>query len=522
MNDVVFVACGGGARAVVRDAGARLDVPAVIISSSEVSGIELKDLPGSDHWTYDEAYGLIGSNREAIGKLLQGCRVLIVFGMLGGGTATGTMKALSECARSCGCKVVSVVNVPLSVEDRRSVAMEQLPGIADSSDRVFIMDGDVMFRIADIEARNALPLMARTIAFMVSNIRESMEGPFFSTFSQKIYTFALVSDMDPATAVERSLEATMFKTDPLDGKLIVMVGSGYDLALREQVMDAVVSANGIMPEVINRRDPEDTKVLVFASVKDLRVRSLILLPGFPVLYELSSVPKHAHDRVVLVLRGDRAAHHAPEHDRGGGPPTRGILHRIQQIAEEVEHHGLLLGISRFGLLGDVLDHEELVHGDGGGVGEVHDRIFGAGGDVDQDVAGVDLVLQQTDVLPAEDQCDLLGVSPASEGELANRDRDTGEVAVAACGDPACPCYKEASVHRLVEGIDDDSVVQDVGSMLGPPVRIVPQLARADEIELAQAEVGHGSGDGSHVPLVFRADYDYAYLRHRYAVRSLCL
>ena len=457
MGDVVFVVCGGGATAIFENAEDRYSLPAVVINSNERSEVELEGGPVEAHWDQYIAYGVAASNSDKLEDVLSGYRVAVIFGMLGGGTATGMLPALIECARSCGCKVVSIAGIPMVFEEfRRPRALAALPEIVARSDRTLILDMEASNRLADVVLRNALVVFSRTVAFAVDNLVRLLEGPFFSTFSQKAYTFSYVSGMDPADAVSRAMDSTLFETDPLEGKLIILIGSGYGLAQKEQIRDEVVSRSGILPEIINRDDAEDSKVLVYASVV---LRSL-LLPGFAVLDDLRRIAEDAHDGVVLVLGRDRTAHHAPEHDGGRLPPVFRILYRIQQIAEEVEHEGFLMGVCRLGAPGDVLGHEELVHHGVGGVGQVHHRVLVACGYVDEYIAHVDLRLVQSGVLPAEHHCDLLGVSAGGHGEVPHGDRHPGEVAVALGRYAAGAGHEEAAVDGLLEGIHDMDVIQD--------------------------------------------------------------
>ena len=76
--------------------------------------------------------------------------------------------------------------------------------------------------------------------------------------------------------------------DSLEGKLIILTGSGYELAKREQVRDAVVAQSGILPEIIARGDPDDTKFLVYASVK---LRGRFFSQAFPYLMIFDASPK---------------------------------------------------------------------------------------------------------------------------------------------------------------------------------------------------------------------------------------
>jgi cell division GTPase FtsZ len=173
------------------------------------------------------------------------------------------------CARECGCKVVSISGIPMIFEaTRREKAMEALPEIIAMSDRSFILDVETLnILYPSIKFRNVLEVYSRTVAFALQNMYRTMEGPFFSMFSQRVYTFAYASDIEPVIAVSKAMENPMVETDPSAGKLILYVSSSFGTAEKESMTDAIVSMSGILPEIVKREDREDTKVLLFLSVK---------------------------------------------------------------------------------------------------------------------------------------------------------------------------------------------------------------------------------------------------------------
>lgn len=269
MSDVLLVGCGGGASAVLENARDSLAVRFMKINTNSSSSIPLvDDQPG----TYGDeflAWSLAVENVDAIKEAMRGMRIVVVYAVLGGGTGTGTVPVIIQCARECGCKVVSILGIPMQFEStRRERAMDAMPGIVGMSDRTLILDNEVIKRFnPNVKFRNLLVVVARIIAFSVNCMAEVMEGPFFSTFPEKAYTFAYTSDMDPSNAVSHVKEATMFATDPAYGKMIVMISSGFGPAETESIYNTVVGMTGIIPEIVKRGDKEDTKVLVFLPVR---------------------------------------------------------------------------------------------------------------------------------------------------------------------------------------------------------------------------------------------------------------
>lgn len=272
MGDVTLFVCGGGARAILSDATEAPGVPTVFMNSNSSSTISMvpEDMPGA----YGDpflAYSLTLDNSDEIRERLQGVRVVILFSILGGGSGIGMPLGISEVAHEMGCRVVSVVGLPMAFEaERRKRAMAVLPQVLDYSDRVFILDMGSINRIyPDVKFIHILRMASRSIVFAVDNLAHMMEGPFFSTFPKKIYTFAYTNDLDPSKAVTRAMDSTMFETSPDFGKMIVLVSSGFGTAQTESIYYTIVSMTGIVPDIVKRDDRVDTKVLVFLPVHGL-------------------------------------------------------------------------------------------------------------------------------------------------------------------------------------------------------------------------------------------------------------
>lgn len=270
MDDVVLVVCGGGASSVIENAEGKMDIPTFFINSSARSSIQM--VPDDVEGCFGDQYlasTIAFENIDRIREIFTGKRVAMVFSVLGGGTGTGMMPVVMGCARECGCKVVSISGIPMMFEvTRREKAMEALPEIIAMSDRSFILDVETLnILYPSIKFRNVLEVYSRTVAFALQNMYCTMEGPFFSMFSQRVYTFAYASDIEPVIAVSKAMENPMVETDPSAGKLILYVSSSFGTAEKESMTDAIVSMSGILPEIVKREDREDTKVLLFLSVK---------------------------------------------------------------------------------------------------------------------------------------------------------------------------------------------------------------------------------------------------------------
>ena len=271
-DDVVMFVCGGGAQRAIIESGQDLGVQTIFLNANEKSTIQLMDgnVPGSYGDEY-LAYALADDKSDEISGLMMGKRIVILFSILGGGSGIGMLRVAAECAHREGCSIVSIVGIPWGFEhERRKKAVSVLPEVVSLSDRMIILDIDTINRIyPDIRFRHIMNQVANTISFAVRSIVGLMNGPFFSTFSQKIYTVAYTSDLEPSKAVSRAVESSMYDVDPAFAKSVVMISAGHGSAQVDAIFNTVVSTTGIIPDIVKRDDREDTKVLTFIPVQDL-------------------------------------------------------------------------------------------------------------------------------------------------------------------------------------------------------------------------------------------------------------
>lgn len=270
MGDVILFACGGAAGHIFTEANESPDVPTVFLNVNSSSTIQLTDadVPGARADPF-LASSLLSDNREAICAKLHGMRVAVVFAVLGGGSGTGMMPEVAQYAREEGCHVVSFVGIPMEFErERRERAKEALADVLGISDRMFILDMEYINRIyPDVKFHHILNKLANTISFSVRSMAHLMEGPFFSTFSKKLYTLAYTTGLSPSEAVSRAEDASAFDVDPTYGKSVVMVSSRFGTAEREATFDAIVGLTGIVPDIVTRDDAEDTRIITFLPVQ---------------------------------------------------------------------------------------------------------------------------------------------------------------------------------------------------------------------------------------------------------------
>ena len=265
-KDVLIVACGGSGRRVFAESEGILDAPVVFINSNDSSTIPLvpSGMEGC-HGDPELASAIAFENVGAIREAFQGYKAVVVFSIFGGGTGTGMVPVILRCARECGCRTISVIGIPLSFESaRRKLAQGALGKVSEASDRMYVLDEDSVVRMCpDARVNSTFRMISHSIIFTVKCIADLLSGPFFSTFFDKVYTFAYVSEMNPVKAVEKAITAS--GDDPAGG-IVVAVSSDLGEAESGAIYDKVAEMTGMVPDIVRRNDREDTKMVVFFSV----------------------------------------------------------------------------------------------------------------------------------------------------------------------------------------------------------------------------------------------------------------
>ena len=253
----MLFACGGGAAHVVSDYPPPM-MPVVTVNPPT---------PGPDR--PDLWDGAVRRAVDDVEDRLAGVRIAFIYAILGGDLGRLIMSELTVRAKVAGCRVVLIAGIPMAFErSRRSKALAEIPEIRHAGDRLLLMDGEAVVRLnSDVKADPTFRLTAHSLAFAIDNLAQLAEGPFFSTLTEGAYTFAYVTEMDPGDAVGRALRASVFPTDPSYGTPVVTVSSGFGEARTEKTVERVVAETGMLPDIVERADREDSKFLVFLPVE---------------------------------------------------------------------------------------------------------------------------------------------------------------------------------------------------------------------------------------------------------------
>lgn len=243
---ILAVGCGGAGSNIVRNLAG---IPKVLVNTDSDSDIRM--VPENIRGTRGDSLvgrALAEDYEKSIDTLLSGYGSVIVVAGLGGGTGTGMAPLIAQRARLLGARCVAFVCVPMVFEGRRSAAKDALKELVSFSDRIVMMDldridsGDVpfdeMLKIADSLAGEA-----------VLRISEMLKGPFFSLFSEKVYTIAVMNGGLNREAFLETLSRPLFDADPAYGKMVIQTDP-ESYRKRDAVSSEVGSITGILPEII--------------------------------------------------------------------------------------------------------------------------------------------------------------------------------------------------------------------------------------------------------------------------------
>lgn len=261
LDDVVLIVCGGAAGRIVNGHTPHT-VPIVKVHPAGAAERQVSD-PDLDR-------PIASGDDDLLCSRLEGVRAVIIFSILGGFSGTMAFTNVVSCARRMGCKVIAVVGIPLEFEEARSRAFDEVSSSLPLVDRMFIIDNMALYKsmmVDDMKIDAFFRVYEYTTTFAINNIASILEGPFFSTFPERSYTFSYVNTMHPEEAVRRAVENAPYPVDPSLGKMVISLGSGFRTAQIDAIFDKVVSETGILPDVVLRDDLEDNKVLVFLPVR---------------------------------------------------------------------------------------------------------------------------------------------------------------------------------------------------------------------------------------------------------------
>jgi len=275
----LVIGSGGAGQNIVSKIPNELNIPVVTINTGDhgstisMVGGHVEGCRGDMELGWALAHDYVGEINEA----LKGYANIIVTAGLGGGTGSGSIPVIEECVLGQGSRMISVVSIPMHFEGtRRENAYEQMKRIIKIADRTILFDIEKMPSRGggSLTISKAISLADEMMKEAIVRMYEMLDGPFFSTLSEKVYTIAYRTSKDPVKAVVKAMEEHLFDADPRYGKIIVTSDLRIGLSDEEAISNEIGNSTGIIPEIVSgTADGEDHRILLFIPISYLSLLS---------------------------------------------------------------------------------------------------------------------------------------------------------------------------------------------------------------------------------------------------------
>jgi len=217
----------------------------------------------------DLGWALAHDYEEEICRAVAGYANIIVTAGLGGGTGSGTIPIIDECVKANGARMISVVSIPMHFEaQRRETAFRQMKEIIQMSDRTILFDiGKMPSRGGDsLPINKAVSMADELMKEAIVRIYSMLDGPFFSTLSEKVYTMSYRTSKDPVKAAVWAMNEYLFDADPRYGKIIVTSDSKIGKVDSAAISETICNMTGIAPEVVSGKEEEGHGIMLFIPI----------------------------------------------------------------------------------------------------------------------------------------------------------------------------------------------------------------------------------------------------------------
>ena len=242
------IGCGGAGANIVSG----LDVPnKTIINTDGKSDVTLvpdniKGTKGDNHI----GMTLAEDNLDAIDGIIEGYDNLIIVAGLGGGTGTGIAPLVAGKASSAGIRTVVIVTIPMKFEGRDEKTYQALFELIGSADRIILLDLDIIVSSSKTDTfENALVYADDLMRETIQKVYKMLQGPFFSTFPENMYTISKAEGNTPEEKVRNALENPLYEIKEHHGKIVIQADEGM-LRHRDRISEETCLITGTLPEII--------------------------------------------------------------------------------------------------------------------------------------------------------------------------------------------------------------------------------------------------------------------------------
>ena len=281
----LVIGSGGAGQNTVSKISASSGIPVITINTGD-HGSTISMASGyADGCRGDQDLGwaLANDYKEEICRAISGYDNIIVTAGLGGGTGSGTIPIIEECIKATGARMISAVSIPMHFEEqRRETAIRQMKKVIQISDRTILFDiGKMPSRGGgSLPINKAISMADELMKEAIVRMYGMLDGPFFSTLSEKVYTIAYRTSNNPTDAAVWAMNEYLFDADPSYGKIIVTSDSKISKSDSEVIALTIGNTTGIIPEIVPGKDGEDHGIMLFIPIS---YRSLLSLTHPPTL-----------------------------------------------------------------------------------------------------------------------------------------------------------------------------------------------------------------------------------------------
>ncbi len=272
-NEVAVIGCGGAGCNIVSGLDPDCDLVPMTVNVVTCDGeVTVPLVLGDLHdCRGDPILGWTATmdNRRNVMALVKGKSAVISVAVLGGGTGSGSMSAVLDCIKRSKVLSIAVVGIPFSEEaSRREMALEQLQGIIRNADRTLVFDMDRL-RMAmggNVLIFDAISMVNSIVCNAICRMTECIKGPFFSVFSEKVYTISFVEHSDSDSSLLSAMCSSLISADPSHGKIVVSLDPESQEIDKEGLSLTICNKTGIVPELISSNIENSRGLVLFIPI----------------------------------------------------------------------------------------------------------------------------------------------------------------------------------------------------------------------------------------------------------------
>jgi len=272
IGQTVVIGCGGSGCNIVSHLQSYSNIPTISINATSSNNVTIslgnKDFIGC-RGDSNLGWAIADKHSEEITERIRDYSNVVITACLGGGIGTGAIEVVARCAKSLGIKAIAVIGIPMNFEvERHKKALSQLKEIVDITDRTILFD---MNKLEDIgggpfKLESVLFATDEILCEAMIRINDVLDGPFFSTFTERIYSVSFAASDDMRVASLKAMKSALFAADPNYGKIVISVKNELSEPEKTLIRDTVCGKTGIVPDLITTGEGDVHEIMFFIPI----------------------------------------------------------------------------------------------------------------------------------------------------------------------------------------------------------------------------------------------------------------